>query len=127
MSLFSSHIDPVLTQHVKPLFMRGDYDTAVFRAFKEIEVRVRKKGKLGNDLFGRELMVKAFGPTGPLIDKKAIKGEQDATRELFAGAVGACRSPSSRREVHFDEPAEVVDMICTANQLLRIVERMGDP
>ena len=36
MSLFSSHIDPVLTQHVKPLFIRGDYDTAVFRAFKEV-------------------------------------------------------------------------------------------
>jgi len=62
---------------VKPLFVRGDYDTAVFRAFKEVEIRVRKKAGYDNDEYGRELMVHAFGPNGPLTDKTVAKGERD--------------------------------------------------
>ena len=44
--LFPPHIDPLMARTVKPLFMRGDYETAVFRAFKEVEVRVRKRAGL---------------------------------------------------------------------------------
>jgi hypothetical protein len=63
-SLFPRWFDPVLTQSVKPLFTRGDYDTAVFRAFKEVEVRTRKKAGLSDGDYGIELMKKAFGPPG---------------------------------------------------------------
>ena len=106
------------------MFLRGDYDTAVFRAFKEVEVRVRDKSGLGDDLIGRELMVRAFGPTGPLTNSDAPKGEQDAARELFSGAISFCKNPSSHREVQFENPREVVDLVCFANQLLRIVDRL---
>jgi uncharacterized protein (TIGR02391 family) len=123
-SIFPTHIDSVLVRSVKPLFMRGDYDTAVFRAFKEVEVRVRKKANYGNEEYGRDLMVHAFGPSGPLLRKAATKGEQDAMRELFAGAIAQCKNPSSHREVQFDDAGEVIDMICFANLLLRIVERI---
>jgi uncharacterized protein (TIGR02391 family) len=123
-SLFPRYLDPVLIRTVKPLFIRGDYDTAVFRAFKEVEVRVRKKAGYGNDKFGRDLMTHAFGSNGPLTDKDASKGEQDALRECFAGTFTQCRNPSSHREVKFDDPTEVIDLICIANQLLRIVGRL---
>lgn len=123
-SLFPSYLDPVLIRAVKPLFIRGDYDTAVFRAFKEVEVRVRKKAGYGNDQIGREMMRRAFGTNGPLTDKKARQGEQDAMRELFAGAFTTCRNPSGHREVMFEDPTEVIDLICIANQLLRIVGRL---
>jgi uncharacterized protein (TIGR02391 family) len=124
-SLFPSYIDPVLVRMVKPLFMRGDYDTSVFRAFKEVEVRVRKAAGYGNDEYGRDLMVHAFGTKGPLTDKGAPKGEQDAIRELFAGAISQCKNPSSHREVQFEDAAEAIDMICFANQLLRMVDRIS--
>lgn len=123
-SLFPAHADPVLIRMVKPLFVRGDYDTAVFRAFKEVEVCVRKKAGYGNDEYGRDLMVHAFGPNGPLTDKSAPKGEQDAMRELFSGAISRCKNPSSHREVQFEDAGEAIDMICFANQLLRMVDRM---
>jgi uncharacterized protein (TIGR02391 family) len=97
--LFPAYVDAVLIRMVKPLFIRGDYDTAVFRAFKEVEVRVRKKAGYGNEEYGRDLMVHAFGPNGPLTDKTAPKGEQDSRRELFAGAISQCKNPSSHREV----------------------------
>lgn len=123
-SMFPNDLDPVVMRAVKPLFIRGDYDTAVFRAFKEVEVRVKKKSGLGNEYYGRKLMQKAFGPGGPLENPEATKGEKEALRELFAGALSFCKNPSSHREIEFENPREVIDMICLANQLLRIVGRL---
>lgn len=64
--LFPDDLDPAIMRYVKPLFSRGDYDTPVFGAFKEVEVRVRKKASLTAE-YGRGLMLKAFGETGPLM------------------------------------------------------------
>ncbi len=56
-----------LASKVHHLFLRGDHDTAVFQAFKEVEVAVRSAAKLPDNLIGRDLMMKAFHPeTGPL-------------------------------------------------------------
>jgi uncharacterized protein (TIGR02391 family) len=122
-SLFPSHIDPVLIRNVKPLFIRGDYDTAIFRTFKEVEIRVRKKAKLKDEDIGVELMRKAFGTNGALEDKEATKAERDRTRDLFVGAIGIFKNPSSHREVQFDDVLEVIDIISFANQLLRMVAK----
>jgi uncharacterized protein (TIGR02391 family) len=122
-SLFPDGLDPVIMRAVKPMFARGDYDTAVFRAFKEVEVRVRKKDASLDGEFGVDLMNKAFGPNGPLMPG-CSKKEKAAMRDLFAGAFSVFRNPSAHHEVKFDDPREVIDMICTANQLLRIVGRI---
>jgi hypothetical protein len=47
-----------------------------------------------------------------------------AVRELFSGALGTFKNPSSHREVKYDDPKEVADAISIANQLLRMVERI---
>ncbi len=122
--LFPSDLDPILVSEVRPLFVRGDYDTAVFRSFKEVEVRVRGKAKLSNDDFGVDLMRKAFGNGGPLENLNVPKGERDATRELFSGSLGTFKNPSSHREVKYTDPKEVIDVIRIANQLLRMVDRI---
>jgi uncharacterized protein (TIGR02391 family) len=111
-------------RHVKPLFLSGDYDTAVFRAFKEVEVRVRNKAGLTTE-YGRPLMLKAFGETGPLMADS--KDNRNAARELFAGAISFFKNPPSHHEIQFENPREVIDMICFANQLLRIVDRLPPP
>jgi uncharacterized protein (TIGR02391 family) len=119
--MFPEGVDDALVQYVKPLFLRGDYDTAVFRAFKEVETRVRKKSGLTSE-YGRSLMLKAFGETGPLM--MGHKDDRSAARELFAGAISFCKNPSSHHEVQFEDPREVADLISFANQLLRIVGRI---
>jgi uncharacterized protein (TIGR02391 family) len=119
--LFPDYFDAALQRYVKPLFSRGDYDTAVFRAFKEVETRVRKKAGLRSE-YGRQLMLKAFGETGHLMVNDA-EGRK-AAREMFAGAISFCKNPSSHHKIDFDDPREVVDMISFANQLLRIVDRL---
>jgi uncharacterized protein (TIGR02391 family) len=116
------NLDAILVRKVKPAFLRGDYDTAIFQAFKEVEVRVRKKGGFPDGKIGVPLMREAFRPgTGPLTDKAAEAGEQVATMELFAGAIGKFKNPSSHRDVIY-RPEAVADIIGIANQLLRIVD-----
>lgn len=119
--MFPEGVDDALQQYVKPLFLRGDYDTAVFRAFKEVETRVRKRSGLTTE-YGRPLMLKAFGETGPLM--MGNKDDRGAARELFAGAISFCKNPSSHHEVQFEDPREVADLISFSNQLLRIVGRI---
>jgi len=117
-------LDPVLTRKVRPLFIRGDYDTAVFQAFKEVEIRVRKAASLPQELVGVDLMRNAFNPdNGKLTDMSCIKAEREATSHLFAGAIGLFKNPSSHRDVNWQDPGECVELIYLANHLLRLVEK----
>ncbi len=119
----SENLDPVLARKVKPAFIRGDYDTAVFQAFKEVEVRVRAKAGYEGHKIGVKLMREAFKPEdGPLTDKNSDPGEQQAMSDFFAGAVGKFKNPSSHRDIEYTDPHEVSDIIRIANQLLRMLD-----
>jgi hypothetical protein len=74
----------IFLQKVVHLFRRGDYDVAVFQAFKEVEVAVRtaaneKGAGYPNSDVGTALMRKAFHPeTGPLTDTDSVPAEREA-------------------------------------------------
>lgn len=107
-------------------FALGDYETASFAAMKAVEVEVRHVAGLPKDLLGVALMRKAFNPKdGVLRDPDAEGGEQQATADLFAGAIGAFKNPASHRTVKFDDPMEAAEVIQLADLLLRIVERVS--
>lgn len=117
-------LDPLLVEKVWPLFIRGDYDVAVFQAFKLVEVRVRELGGYSLADIGMTLMRKAFHPTtGTLTDPADEPGERDALQALFAGAIGTFKSPGSHRIVKF-EPAEAAEAVYLANTLLRMLGRI---
>lgn len=121
-------LQPVLVEKVWPLFMRGDQDIAVFQAFKEVEVAVRKaansKGaNYPDDLVGVSLMNKAFHiETGPLTDRERVSAERQAEMFLFSGAVAHAKNPTSHRDVNIP-PAEAARLIVFASHLLDIVEK----
>lgn len=118
-------LDPVLSQKVWAPFIRGDFETAIFSAFKEVEIRLRKVGKLSPKDIGTDLARKAFNvEKGPLTDyDNPDKGERQAYSDLFAGALGAFKSPSSHRDVNYDDPVIATSLILHANTLLLIIEQ----
>jgi hypothetical protein len=72
---------------------------------------------------GKPLMRDAFGPPdGPLVDKAALKAEQESLADLFAGAVGLYKNASSHRAGVVNDPGEAAEIIMLASHLLKIVE-----
>jgi uncharacterized protein (TIGR02391 family) len=117
-------IHPVIAAKVYPAFLRGEYDTAIFQALREVEVAVRQGGQFPQTLVGDKLMRAAFAPgTGPLCDKQLPAGEQEAMGHLFAGAFGLYRNSTAHRYVP-TQPEEAAEVIMFASQLLRIVDRL---
>lgn len=104
-------------------FIRGNYDTAVFEAFKAVEEAVRDAGGFSARDIGTDLMRQAFHPdTGPLSDMALVPAERQALSALFSGAIGSYKNPVSHRTVALEDATEAGEMLILAGHLLRIVE-----
>jgi uncharacterized protein (TIGR02391 family) len=118
---------PALERNARPQFLRGDFETAAFVAMKEVEVQVRAQAGLGDSLLGTKLMQAAFKPgpaAGPLSQPDADPGEAVAVMELFKGAIGLFKNPSSHRRVDFSDPTEAAEIVLLADLLLRLVSKI---
>ena len=115
-------LHPELLVNVRPLFFQSRFETAVFEAFKTLEVSIRSAAQLGHDLVGVGLASRAFNPEdGPLTDRTAEKGERVALMSLMTGALGSYKNPASHRRVEI-QADEARDMIMLASHLLKIVD-----
>ena len=111
-----------LVDKVWPLFSRGDYDTAVFQAFKEVEVAVHEAGEYSEADCDLELMEKAFNPeSGKLTVATQTDEEKQATLALFAGAMGLYKNPTCHRNLNINAE-KASEAIIFASHLLRIVD-----
>ena len=120
-------LQPILVEKVWPLFLRGDHEIAIFQAFKVVEVAVRNAANVKgagypDDLVGKTLMRKAFKPDdGPLTDMTMVVAEKEAVANLFDGAIGHAKNPTSHRDVE-PSPQMAARLIVFASHLLDIVE-----
>lgn len=117
---------PVLELKARPQFLRGDFETAAFVAMKEVEVRVRSLAGLSDSLVGTKLMQEAFkgSPPGPLYRSDVDPGESVALMELFKGAIGLFKNPSSHRQVDFSNATEAAEIVLLADLLLRLLAKI---
>lgn len=119
---------PALERAVRPLYMRGDFELAAFAAMREVEVAVRDRAGLPNELIGQDLMRKALNPSnGVLADPTVHRSEGQAMADLFAGAVGLFKNPPSHRRVDYASPIEAAETVLLADLLLRLLDKLPDP
>jgi uncharacterized protein (TIGR02391 family) len=116
-------LHPALENKVRPQFLRGDFETAIFVAMKEVEVRVRQLSKASDSLLGTKLMQHAFAPGGPLANSQGDPGEVVAEMELFKGAIGLFKNPSSHRPVDYADATVAAEIVLLADLLLRLLDR----
>lgn len=115
-------LHPVIAKACWSAFLRGDYDTAVFQAFKELEVKIRESSGSKAEEYGVQLVRKAFNPqTGVLTDTQAPDAEKEALMHLVAGAVGSYKNPHSHRKIQLG-PEEAVEMIVLSSHLYKIID-----
>jgi uncharacterized protein (TIGR02391 family) len=116
---------PIIYRQAFPAFRREEFDTAVFKSYKAVEVQVRKRSGLPAQLVGTKLMRRAFDPTnGPLTNLNLPMAEREATAHLFAGAIGCYKNPFSHRDIETSFK-EAFEMMLVASHLLQILDRIG--
>ena len=105
------------------LFRSGQLELGVFEAMRQVEIALREKSGSSDDLIGVPLARRALHPdNGALTDDRLEKGERQAIADLFAGALGAFKNPTSHRVVDFEDPARAADAIVLADLLLRMLD-----
>jgi len=115
-------LHPRLEPRVRPQFLMGEYELAAFAAMRAIEIRVRELASASESEIGVSLMRQAFGTNGALRDASLDPGEQNATMDLFAGAIGVFKNPSSHRQVEFDDPTIAAEVVLFADLLMRMLD-----
>src|SRR5713101_9279185 len=103
-------LHPTVAAKVIGAFVRGEYDTAVFQAFKEVEVAVRAKGKFPDTEVGVPLMRRAFDPkpahcVTPAWLKRSVRRPRIYLparwgRSRTRTAIGMCPSPIRRKPLN---------------------------
>jgi len=118
-----TYVHPQIIKKCFSLLESGEYESAVFKAFKTIETNVRKKIGANAEEIGTRLIRKAFHPeNGKLTDYELPKSEREAFTNYIASAFGFYKNPCSHRDVEIDF-VSAFDRIVVASDLLKIIDK----
>jgi uncharacterized protein (TIGR02391 family) len=120
-------LHPLLRRQIYEYFSADDLGTAVFEAFKTVEIEVRKVCGYAEKEIGKPLMCKAFALRGPLAKSSDDKADSDALAGLFAGAMHRFRNPGAHTRRSFKDVLEAMEELMLASRLLRIIDERRPP
>lgn len=128
-ALPAQFLHPVIASDALNLFLRRDYDTAVFKAYRALEIAIREAAGFAEFEHGVTMVRGAFRPAnpakgvepGPLTDASAPQPEQEALMNLMVGAIGSYKNPTSHRRLQLGSD-DAREMLMLASHLLRIVD-----
>ncbi len=106
------------------LYTQSDYDNAVLNATKAIEVAVRKKAQLADDVVGVDVMTQAFKPNNPLLQYSTVKAEQEGMMALLRGMIQVYKNPQSHRFVSMQDASECLGILLMCSSLLSLIDRL---
>jgi uncharacterized protein (TIGR02391 family) len=115
-------LHPLLRGRIFNYFVGDDLGTAVFEAFKTVEIEVRGAGHYSEKEIGKTLMCKAFAPKGPLTKAQEDKSDCEALAGLFASSLSRFRNPGGHTNRSFQDVLEAMEELMLASRLLRIVD-----
>ncbi len=122
--LHSWHPHSLIEAVARPQFLIRQPDQAVFAAMKAVEIRVRDLSGL-EELYGLDLMNRAFSAGGPLADPPLANGKHnDGPRSLFSGAFAMFRNPAGHTAVVYEDEADAVEAVAVASALMRHLDRV---
>jgi uncharacterized protein (TIGR02391 family) len=121
--LLSSRYD--LMKKVFNDYLEGDYESAIFKAFKLLEEKARLKSNLPQKTIGVYLMDEAFNKKSGLLRHPNFieEAEREGLHFLMRGAISCFKNPSSHKNVSWDDPNKVIQILCFAHYLLDIVDQ----
>jgi uncharacterized protein (TIGR02391 family) len=125
----SIDIDALLTREdlrlrVRDDYQSGDYDTAIFKAFRLVEETVRTKAGLPATDIGTDPTSAAVKPKGGILKHPAAatEGELEGFHVLMRGSIMWFKNPSSHRTVVYSSPEAVAQALGFANMLLDLID-----
>lgn len=104
-------------------FVRGEYSTAVFKAYLQVEIALRDKSGIKKN--GKRLVTSAFSTkSGTLQVNSEYESDQEATMMLFSGAISLFRNAAGHNIVEYDDPERAVREFQLADLLLRMLDEI---
>jgi uncharacterized protein (TIGR02391 family) len=116
-------LHPRLEERARRQFVMGEFETAALIAMREVEIAVRDAAGLPEAVVGTDLMNRAFGDGGPLIDTSVAVAERQGVQSLYRAAISVFKNPASHRRVLLDDPTEAAEVVLFADLLLRMLDR----
>jgi len=108
-----------LYQAIYTLMDNGEYESAVFAAFKYLDSHLKSLlGAKSNEYYGEELINFAFSPKSGALQLQSHPNEQNGIRNFFSGANAIFRNPSAHRFVNYDDK--------TAEAIIAMVAMMAN-
>jgi uncharacterized protein (TIGR02391 family) len=118
-------LHPLVVQAAGELYLDGHFASAIFEAFKAVELQVQDVSALYQS--GRDLMTQAFGGAMPRLVLSDLPGrsgtnEQEGWKLIFMGAMVGVRNPKAHEQIDQNDPQRTFEYLAFASLLMRRID-----